>query len=68
MSTVAHVDTTTQTEEAWRLFTPGTWQTRVNVREFIQRNYTPYDGDGAFLQGATERVRGQFRSRGLTVY
>ena len=37
---------------------PGTWQSQVNVREFIQRNYTPYEGDGAFLQGATERTRG----------
>ncbi len=36
---------------AWRGFAPGSWQSRVNVREFIQRNYTPYEGDGAFLQG-----------------
>ena len=36
----------------------GAWQSRVNVREFIQRNYTPYEGDGAFLQGATARTRG----------
>ena len=42
---------------AWRGFAPGTWQSRVNVREFIQRNYTPYEGDGAFLQGATERTQ-----------
>src|SRR5262252_2800058 len=44
-------------EIAWRGFAPGTWQTRVNVREFIQRNYTPYEGDGRFLQGATQRTR-----------
>jgi len=43
---------------AWRGFTPGTWQTRVNVREFIQRNYTPYDGDAAFHKGVTARPRG----------
>ena len=42
----------------WRGFAPGTWQSRVNVREFIQRNYTPYEGDGKFLQGATERTQG----------
>jgi formate C-acetyltransferase len=42
----------------WRGFTPGTWQSRVNVRDFIQRNYTPYDGDGEFLQGSTERTQG----------
>jgi formate C-acetyltransferase len=46
-----------QWEMAWRGFAPGTWQSRVNVREFIQRNYTPYEGDGAFLQAATERTR-----------
>lgn len=57
-----------KSEVAWRGFVPGIRQSQVDVREFIQRNYTPYDGDGAFLQGATERVRGQFRSRGLTVY
>ena len=39
---------------AWRGFAPGSWQSRVNVREFIQRNYTPYEGDGTFLQGPTD--------------
>jgi formate C-acetyltransferase len=47
-----------QREEAWRDFAPGTWQTRVNLRDFIQRNYTPYEGDGKFLQGATARTQG----------
>ena len=47
-----------QSATAWRGFAPGTWQSRVNVREFIQRNYMPYEGDGKFLQGATERTRG----------
>jgi formate C-acetyltransferase len=45
-----------KTEGAWRGFTPGMWQDRVNVREFIQRNYTPYEGDHAFLQGPTVRT------------
>lgn len=45
------------TEGAWRGFTPGLWQDRVNVREFIQRNYTPYEGDHSFLQGATSRTQ-----------
>src|SRR5688572_18456628 len=57
MSTVVQVDMATQNEVAWRGFTPGTWQTRVNVREFIQRNYTPYEGDSQFLQGPTPRTR-----------
>jgi formate C-acetyltransferase len=42
---------------AWRGFAPGTWQHRVNVREFIQRNYTPYEEDSTFLEGATDRTR-----------
>lgn len=43
--------------DAWRGFKPGLWQRDVNVRWFIQRNYTPYEGDGAFLVPATERTR-----------
>lgn len=42
---------------AWRGFRSGQWQTRVDVRDFIQRNYTPYEGDAAFLTGATVRTR-----------
>jgi len=39
--------------EAWRGGKPGLWQRDINVRWFIQRHYTPYDGDGAFLAPAT---------------
>ena len=39
---------------AWRGFEGGTWQKEINVRSFIKHNYTPYDGDEAFLEGATE--------------
>src|SRR6185369_8710470 len=46
------------TKEAWRGFKPGLWQRDVNVRWFLQNNYTPYDGDGAFLAPATERTQG----------
>ena len=49
-------------EVAWRDFAPGAWQSRVNVRAFIQGNYTPYEGDGAFLQAATERTRGLWQA------
>ena len=38
----------------WRGFTDGHWNDDVNVRDFIQRNYTPYDGDETFLEGPTE--------------
>src|SRR5262245_4266114 len=46
-----------ETKDAWRGFKPGLWQRDVNVRWFLQQNYTPYDGDGAFLAPATERTR-----------
>jgi formate C-acetyltransferase len=40
--------------EAWKNFTPGEWQEEINVRDFIQKNYTPYDGDDEFLCGPTD--------------
>lgn len=49
---------TEQRESAWHGFTAGMWQRGVDVRDFIQRNYTPYEGDGTFLQGPTPRTRG----------
>ncbi len=45
---------TEQQIEAWRGFKGGDWQKEVNVRDFIQKNYTPYEGDESFLAGATE--------------
>ena len=42
--------------EAWRGFKTGLWQNEINVRDFIQRNYIPYEGDGTFLAGPTERT------------
>lgn len=38
----------------WNDFTPGVWTQEINVRNFIQCNYTPYDGDDTFLEGPTE--------------
>lgn len=43
-------------KEAWNGFQEGKWQEEVNVRDFIQCNYTPYDGDESFLAGPTERT------------
>ncbi len=40
----------------WYNFYPGIWQNEINVRDFILRNYTPYDGDELFLAKATERT------------
>lgn len=42
--------------EAWKGFKSGLWQEKIDVRDFIQRNYTPYCGDEAFLCGPTERT------------
>src|SRR3974377_2026953 len=51
------LETSTATADAWRGFKPGLWQRDVNVRWFIQQNYTPYDGDEKFLAPATERTK-----------
>src|SRR5215212_5452475 len=40
----------------WEGFKPGLWQKEIDVRDFIQRNYEPYEGDGSFLAPATERT------------
>ena len=40
----------------WSGFAPGVWQDEINVRDFIQQNYKPYEGDASFLAGATERT------------
>ncbi|MDG3087995.1 formate C-acetyltransferase [Vibrio hannami] len=45
---------TTAMIEAWKGFTAGDWQKEVNTRDFIQNNYTPYEGDESFLAEATE--------------
>jgi formate C-acetyltransferase len=47
---------------SWRGFMPGIWQSRVNLRDFIQHNYTPYEGDGSFLSGPTERTTSLWQS------
>ena len=43
--------------KAWEGFTAGAWQSRIDVRDFIQKNYTPYGGDEAFLAPATPRTQ-----------
>ena len=40
--------------DAWKGFVTGLWQSEINVRDFIQRNYTAYEGDKSFLAGPTE--------------
>jgi formate C-acetyltransferase len=46
---------------AWRGFARGRWCECVDVRDFVQRNYTPYEGDAAFLAGPTERTTAVWR-------
>src|SRR5687767_13210801 len=41
----------------WHGFQDGPWQTAIDVRDFIQRNYEPYEGDGTFLVPATMRTK-----------
>ena len=48
--------TSTATQDAWRGFTPGLWQDFIDVRDFVQLNYTPFEGDASFLAGPTERT------------
>ena len=40
--------------EEWTNFAGGKWESDIDVRDFIQKNYTPYDGDQSFLEGPTE--------------
>ena len=42
---------------AWQGFKEGRWTKEIDVRGFIQANYTPYEGDDSFLAGATENTK-----------
>ena len=42
--------------EQWNDFKNGAWKNEIDVRDFIQRNYTPYEGDDSFLVGPTDRT------------
>jgi formate C-acetyltransferase len=48
---------TADANTAWRGFRTGLWQKDINVRDFIQQNYEPYDGAEAFLAPATDRTK-----------
>ncbi len=41
----------------WEGFVPGVWNEAIDVRDFIQKNYTPFEGDSSFLAGATTRTK-----------
>ena len=41
--------------EQWKGFEKGEWKRKIDVRNFIQKNYTPYEGNATFLTGTTEK-------------
>ena len=41
----------------WTSFKGGVWEKEINVRDFIQKNYTPYEGDESFLAGPTQATK-----------
>jgi formate C-acetyltransferase len=43
--------------EQWKGFEKGEWKRKIDVRNFIQKNYTPYEGDATFLTGTTEKTK-----------
>ena len=54
--TTEAVANATQVPEAWQGFNLGNWNEEIDVRDFIQRNYTPYLGGEEFLAGPTEKT------------
>src|SRR5262249_355335 len=57
MATTAKQISTDKSVPAWEGFNVGLWQSQIDVRDFIQQNYKPYDGDETFLSPATERTK-----------
>ena len=56
MASTAQEITRENKVDGWQGFNVGLWQNEINVRDFIQQNYTPYEGDASFLANATERT------------
>ena len=42
----------------WKDFVGGKWESEINVSDFIQKNFAPYEGDEAFLAGPTQNTTG----------
>jgi len=57
-ATAMKQEKTAATESPWAGFLGALWQREINVRAFIQLNYTPYDGDESFLAPPTARTKG----------
>ena len=56
-----HEMATLRATSPWRGFNTGLWQKEINVRDFIQQNYQPYEEDESFLAPATERTKKLWR-------
>jgi formate C-acetyltransferase len=56
-ATATQREATERTIAAWHGFRTGLWNNEINVRDFIQQNYTPYEGDESFLTPATGRTQ-----------
>jgi formate C-acetyltransferase len=56
MATTVSDPKTIDATAPWQGFQRGLWQNEINVRDFIQQNYTPYDGNADFLAPATKRT------------
>jgi len=54
---ISHDITQENAHRVWRSFKTGLWQKEINVRDFIQQNYSPYEEDGSFLAPATPRTQ-----------
>jgi formate C-acetyltransferase len=55
-TTTTHGTKSAEAAAPWRGFKGGLWQKQIDVRDFIQQNYTPYEADERFLASATERT------------
>ncbi len=56
-TTQLHFSRRDNMREEWKGFVGGKWERCIDVREFIQKNYTPYEGDDSFLCGPTEATK-----------
>src|ERR1044072_9365956 len=57
MASTAPQETSKRSTPGWEGFNIGLWQTDIDVRDFIQKNYEPFEGDETFLAPATERTK-----------
>nr|WP_321463170.1 formate C-acetyltransferase [uncultured Cohaesibacter sp.] len=51
--------------DPWQGYSDGEWRNKIDVRSFIQENYTPYDGDDSFLADATDRTKQLWEELGV---